>query len=199
LVAVHSDITQRKENEEKLKALTEDLISQKEQLELLATTDSLTGLLNRRSFIDQIENEITRQQRSGKTFTIVMSDIDNFKNLNDSYGHPFGDSVLIKVADTFRADIRDQDFVSRWGGEEFILLLPETNLEGAFVLSEKIRKNLENSEHLFEGKQVTVTATFGISECRAQDNYLESIKKADQALYEGKKAGRNCVMPGYKI
>lgn len=194
LIAVHSDITQRKEDEEKLKALTAGLVRQKKQLELLATTDSLTGLLNRRSFIERVENEIIRQQRNGKTFSIVMSDIDNFKNINDSYGHPFGDSVLIKVADTFRAKIRSQDFVSRWGGEEFILLLPETDLKGALVLSEKIRKNLESSGNWFEDRKVTVTATFGISECRPQDNYLESIKKADQALYEGKKAGRNCII-----
>ena len=199
LVAVHSDITQRKKNEEKLNALAVNLESQKKQLELLAATDSLTGLLNRRSFIEQIESEIIRQGRSGKTFSVVMGDIDKFKNLNDSYGHPFGDSILIKVADILRDNIRDQDSVSRWGGEEFLLLLPETDLKGASVLAEKIRKNLENSENYFEGQKIKVTATFGISECQPQDNYLESIKKADQALYEGKKAGRNCIMPGHKI
>jgi len=181
-----------KESEKKLR-------QGKKQLELLATTDSLTGLLNRRSFIERIERETIRQRRSGKTFSVVMSDIDNFKNINDSYGHPFGDSVLIKFADTFRVNIRDQDSVSRWGGEEFILLLSETDLKGALVLSEKIRKKLESLDNWFEGKRVTVTATFGISECQSQDNYLESIKKADQALYEGKKAGRNCIMPGHKI
>lgn len=199
LVAVHSDITERKENEEKVNALTADLERQKKQLELLASTDSLTGLLNRRSFTELLESEVIRQQRSNKTFSIVMSDIDNFKNLNDSYGHPFGDAVLINVADTLKAHIREQDSVSRWGGEEFILLLPETDLKGALILSDKIREILEKSDNRFEGTQVTVTATFGISECRPKDNYLESIKRADQALYEGKKAGRNCVMSAPKI
>ncbi len=194
LVAVHSDITKRKEHEEELRALTADLERQKKILELLAETDTLTGLLNRRSLLEQIRREIVRQRRSGKSFSIVIGDIDKFKNINDSYGHPFGDTVLVKVANILTENIREWDSVGRWGGEEFILLLPETSLNGAFVLMEKLRKNLEISEHWFEGKQITVTATFGISKCKPEGDHLESIRKADKALYAGKKAGRNCVM-----
>jgi|GEM_PF-850429 len=194
LVAVHSDITERKKSEEKLKALTIDLENQKKQLELLASTDSLTGLLNRRFFLEQIKSEVGRQRRSGKSFSIIICDIDKFKNINDTYGHPFGDSVLVKVTDILKKNIREQDSIGRWGGEEFIFLLPETDIEGAFFLAEMLRKKLETSKHYFEDELVTVTSTFGISQCKSDHDYLESIKKADLALYEGKSAGRNCVI-----
>ena len=165
-----------------------------EQLIESARTDPLTELSNRRDIIEKIEYEQIRFERSKNSFVIIIGDLDFFKSINDKYGHDCGDYVLKEVAQIMRSTIRKQDIVSRWGGEEFLLLLPETPLEGGKVAAEKIRKKIENSGLKYNNDFLSVTITFGVS---VYDNVMEiddCIKKADQALYRGKHKGRNCVV-----
>ena len=165
-----------------------------EQLKEIARTDPLTGLSNRRDIIEKIEYEQIRFERSKNSFVIIIGDLDFFKSINDKYGHDCGDYVLKEVAQTMRSTIRKQDIVARWGGEEFLLLLPETPLEGGKVAAEKVREKIENSNFKYNNDLLSVTITFGVS---VYNNIMEiddCIKKADQALYRGKHKGRNCVV-----
>ena len=164
-----------------------------ENLELAARTDALTGLANRRAFVEKAEDEIVRFRRTGRIFSIMLSDIDNFKRFNDTHGHSCGDYVLKEVAATLRHNIRQQDSVARWGGEEFIFLLPETEAKGAAIAGEKIRSLLEATIYNYEGQSLRITMTFGVSEFGENLSLDDCISRADEALYQGKAAGRNQV------
>jgi two-component system, cell cycle response regulator len=163
------------------------------QLEIAARTDPLTGLLNRRRIIELIEIEAIRYARNKKMFSIVIGDIDFFKGINDSYGHDGGDFVLKTIAETILSMIRKQDSASRWGGEEFLILLPETNISGAKNLTEKVKEKILNCKFSSINSELKVTMTFGVAEYDDGKSIDSSIKKADIALYEGKNKGRNCV------
>ncbi len=165
-----------------------------EQLKEIARTDPLTNLSNRRDIIEKIEYEQIRFERSKKSFVIIIGDLDFFKLINDRYGHDCGDYVLKEVAQIMRSTIRKQDIVSRWGGEEFLFLLPETPLEGGKIAAEKIRKKIENSDLKYNNDIISITITFGVSIYNKVMDIDECIKKADQALYRGKNKGRNCVV-----
>lgn len=165
-----------------------------EQLIEIARTDPLTELSNRRDIIEKIEYEQIRFERSKKPFVIIIGDLDLFKSINDRYGHDCGDYVLKEIAQILRTTIRKQDIVGRWGGEEFLLLLPETPLEGGKVAAEKVRKKIENSDLKYNNVLLSVTITFGVSVYNSVMDIDECIKKADQALYRGKHKGRNCVV-----
>ena len=172
----------------------EILKSTHEQLKEIARTDPLTNLSNRRDIIEKIEYEQIRFERSKKSFVIIIGDLDFFKSINDRYGHDCGDYVLKEVAQIMRSTIRRQDIVSRWGGEEFLFLLPETPFEGGKIAAEKIRKKIENSDLKYNNDILSVTITFGVSIYNRVMDIDECIKKADQALYQGKNKGRNCVV-----
>ncbi|MCA8912679.1 MAG: diguanylate cyclase [Planctomycetes bacterium] len=163
------------------------------RLKLLASTDELTGLTNRRRMLEHIREELVRMKRSGKPAALVMADIDHFKQVNDRHGHQAGDVVLIGVSDELRERLRSQDFISRWGGEEFLFLLPETEVQGALVAAEKLRAAVGDSVIEFNGKELKVNMTFGVAPLDPAVGIDESISRADNALYEGKKAGRNRV------
>lgn len=167
----------------------------REELERLSTTDGLTGLYNRRYMMDVMEQEVERSKRIGRGFTVVMLDVDHFKKFNDTYGHQAGDSVLKHVAKTLRKATRAVDFPGRYGGEEFILLCPETDLDHAYSVAERIRSKLERRQFDVGGGQlVSVTASFGMAEFPIHGKGAEPvIGAADAALYEAKRAGRNCV------
>ncbi len=166
-----------------------------EKLDTIAKTDQLTGLPNRRQMIENIKYEVIRFQRGGKPFSIAIGDIDDFKKINDTYGHAGGDFVLIKVAEFLRKGCRDQDLVCRWGGEEFLLLLPETDAAGAFTLAEKQRETIANVDLEFEGKHLNVTICFGISTFNQKDQtYEECIRLADDSLYAAKEGQKNKVV-----
>lgn len=177
-----------------LESRNHELKTVNEKLELASRTDLLTALANRRAFVEQAEHEIERFRRSGRIFSIVLADIDFFKKINDTYGHAGGDFVLRKVADALSSNVRKQDLVARWGGEEFILLLPETNSAGAFVIAEKIRSLLNDTVFDFESHQIRLSMTFGVAEFDKQSSLNDSIARADAALYQGKAAGRNRVV-----
>jgi diguanylate cyclase (GGDEF)-like protein len=175
---------------------TAELREANEKLARAARVDHLTGLLNRRGFNEEAESESFRAFRSGKPFSVVLADVDHFKQVNDEYGHACGDHVLKRVATILAERTRDVDRVARWGGEEFILLLPETDTRGAAVIAEKLREAI--SENLFEysGRRLSITMTFGIAEHRKGEALEACIARADTALYTGKERGRNRVMIG---
>jgi len=163
------------------------------KLKLLARTDPLTQLSNRRDALEKIEYEEKRYERSEKPFAIAICDIDDFKSVNDRFGHESGDEVLKTLANTMCMTVRKQDTVSRWGGEEFLLLLPQTDLEGGIVLAEKIRKKVHSTEFNFAGVKIHISLTIGLSIYKESKTIEETINQADQALYMGKKLGKNCV------
>jgi diguanylate cyclase (GGDEF)-like protein len=175
---------------------TAELSEANEQLARVARIDHLTGLLNRRGFADEAETEISRSLRSGRAFSVILADVDNFKQFNDQHGHVCGDFVLKRAALLLQDRLREVDKVARWGGEEFILLLPETDIEGASVLGEKLRRTIHDNLFEFGGQQLSITMTFGIASFRKGETLEACIARADTALYHGKEHGRNKVMIG---
>jgi diguanylate cyclase (GGDEF)-like protein len=181
-----------------------ELLESEENYRLLATTDPLTGLSNRRDFFEAAYAEFFRAERYNKDFTIFMIDVDHFKKVNDNYGHAAGDLVIMTVAELVRQELRDSDHPARYGGEEFIVLLPETNIIQAGMVAERIRISIENKKIYYKGIEINVTASFGIAAKSNTDvphsanifsNPIdEIIDKADKALYKAKTTGRNKVM-----
>jgi len=165
-----------------------------ERLELISKTDLLTGLYNRRYIIEKIENELINYKENKKNFSLILADIDYFKKVNDSFGHNCGDQVLKSVAQNLQDAVGELGFLSRWGGEEFLILLPETQIEDARILADKIRKISEEQIIRYNGIQISITLTFGVTVNEDYERIDDTIKKADDALYEGKCQGRNCVV-----
>ena len=163
-------------------------------MELAASTDMLTMLVNRRRMRELLEHEWSRSDRSGSTFGILMLDIDHFKRFNDSYGHACGDYVLSSVAAQLKSNLRDHDIASRWGGEEFLVLLPDTELAQAEATAERIRDSFESSTVEYEGRRLEVTMTVGVAVCSRAESIEGCVNRADEALYIGKHHGRNRVV-----
>jgi len=165
------------------------------QIQKLATIDGLTGLLNRRCLTETINEEYLKARRYKRSTALIMADIDFFKIVNDTHGHDIGDEVLRVISRAFKEKIRNCDYIGRFGGEEFLILLPETGLQGAAMLAERLRVTVETLEiPLPGGLFCKVTASFGISVVTPQDSdYDAAIKRADTALYRSKNNGRNRV------
>lgn len=161
------------------------------QLDLISKTDPLTKIFNRRAISEKLNDERVRFERNGRPFTVILGDLDNFKKFNDQYGHDCGDYVLISTASLIQKKVRKQDSVGRWGGEEFIILLPETDQEGGFFVSEKIRSQIQSNILPYKGIKLGVTITFGVASFRPNESIDDLIKRADNALYKGKEKGRN--------
>jgi diguanylate cyclase (GGDEF)-like protein len=160
-----------------------------------AITDELTGLVNRRRFFDAIETEITRARELGRPLSVVLADLDKFKRVNDRFGHPAGDEVLKEFAHQIRAHSREVDVAGRLGGEEFALLLPETDLEGAAAGAERLRRSLSGgSVTLTTGEKLSITASFGVAQLGAGQSADDLLRRCDLALYRAKAAGRNRVV-----
>ena len=182
------------EDVELLKAVADQaaIAINKAQLWEMAVTDSLTGLYVRRYFIVKLQEELHRAERYNKGFSIVMADLDRFKNVNDSYGHTAGDRVLKLVAKFLQKNIRDVDILSRYGGEEFVFLLPEADKEEAYTVSERLRRKL--SQLQFDDLP-GITISLGIASYPDDSDDIDRlIKKADAALYTAKQSGRNKVV-----
>lgn len=180
-VNLFTDITERKARED-------ELVQQ-------ATTDPLTGLANRRRFMLEAEHELARVQRynHGES-TLLMIDLDHFKDINDNYGHSAGDAVLLHLADLLRHNLRALDLAGRYGGEEFVILLPSTSADEGWRLAERLRLALANSPTDFEGLSIAVTMSIGLTTLRAGDRSMAAvIERADEALYSAKEGGRNRV------
>ncbi len=160
----------------------------------LATTDPLTGLINRRSIFAKAAGEFARYKRYKEPLAIVMIDIDKYKSINDTYGHPAGDAVLVKVAEAFLAAIRTTDALGRIGGDEFLLLLPNTDLEGAMAMAKRVHNSVLNKVYLIEGQEICLKSSMGVAEPNLTDASIDdAIKRADYALYEAKEAGGNTI------
>lgn len=184
----------KRELEARVAHRTEQLQEANLRLEAVSRTDDLTGLFNRRGFVSAAGGEVVRHQRSGRPFSIVLADLDRFKAINDSLGHGAGDEVLRHAARVFRSSIRQQDLIGRWGGEELILLLPETAGPGATHLAENIRVALAAVTISLPDRSLIVTASFGVTEFRDGESLEAAIVRADRALYRAKQGGRNRVV-----
>jgi diguanylate cyclase len=159
-----------------------------------ASTDSLTGLLNRRGFDEQLKKMLYDRRKSGAGFCILMADIDNFKHVNDNYGHLFGDKILQLFAKLLTDKTRSTDYVARFGGEEFILILPETSMDNAYIVAENIRKAVEKLQvrNTKTGDIIgAITASFGVAAHRFDEIANDLVDRCDSALYKAKQTGRN--------
>ncbi len=165
-----------------------------EKAESLARQDHLTRLLNRRGFLELLEYEKQRQKRHRGPITIVLADIDHFKNINDLHGHQCGDKILVSVARHLASAIREEDSLCRWGGEEFLMMLPDTSGEQAMALIKRIVESLKSRHFSCDGETLTLTLTFGATTCMPEDSIDACISSADNALYEGKRQGRDTVV-----
>ncbi len=163
-------------------------------LRLLASTDPMTKLYNRRYFASTSKKIIGLAKRNKSEISIIIIDIDRFKNINDTYGHDAGDTVIIALAQELINNTRESDIACRYGGEEFTVLLPDTSISGARTVAENIRRNLENLTLGIKNKTINFTASIGISSILKKEKSVEkALKRADEALYEAKKNGRNRV------
>ncbi len=166
-----------------------------EESRWMATTDTLTGLLNRRAFVEWGRREVLRSTRYQDPLSMLLLDVDHFKAINDQRGHAVGDTVLSCLARLLTANVRSCDVVARWGGEEFVIALPSTPLEGATQVADRIRRELEIHEIVDPGgSRVPVTASFGVAQLQSKELLEELVDRADRAMYGAKSAGRNRVV-----
>jgi diguanylate cyclase (GGDEF)-like protein len=169
---------------------TAELVEKNKQLEKLSVSDRLTGLYNRLRLDQVLDAELVRSKRYGNSFLVILLDVDHFKSVNDTHGHQVGDQVLTQVAYLLRKDAREVDTVGRWGGEEFLIVCPDTSIEGAALSAEKLRQKIaQQSFHVVGGK----TCSFGVASIRAEETIDTLIARADAALYRSKHNGRNRV------
>jgi diguanylate cyclase len=199
-----SDKTHFDESQQQIQQLTNrihEMEKQSEQLQQdvekhreLALKDALTGMWNRQALNEELEKEFARWQRYQTPFSLVVWDIDFFKKVNDKYGHAAGDKVLKTFANTFMKATRDTDFVARFGGEEFVGIFPETKLNDALTLANKIREKVANSKFHYQGEPVPITASAGIAAINEDDTIDSLLQRADKMLYTAKSKGRNCCI-----
>jgi diguanylate cyclase (GGDEF)-like protein len=171
------------------RAIRQD-ITDKKEVELMAITDRLTQIYNRIHLDIVLNKEIEESKKYGLPFSIILLDIDKFKSVNDTYGHNVGDKVLVQVGHTLLKTLRNVDIVARWGGEEFVVLLPTANIENAKKIADDLRANVESLEIDVVGG---VTISLGVALVEEGSDMESVIEKADQALYLAKESGRNCV------
>ncbi|QVW25841.1 GGDEF domain-containing protein [Pseudomonas hormoni] len=170
-----------------------------QELGHLAATDPLTGADNRRRFMERVEIEIGRTKRGGEPFSVLALDLDNFKSINDRFGHQVGDDILKSFVETCLDSIRPYDGVARVGGEEFMILLPQTSLEGAHVIAERLRSSVANNSFHGQQRSTVVTVSIGVSQSGRDGDTIEAIlRTADQRLYHAKHEGRNRVVTTIK-
>lgn len=179
---------------EEIKQKNKELLDAYEKLELMAKTDYLTKLWNRAHILEKIDEERLKFKICNKPFVIIIADIDHFKSFNDKYGHDCGDFILASISKDMCSIIRPTDSLARWGGEEFLFLLPETSMEEGYIISENIRKTISNKIYLYHALELSVTLTLGVCEYNEDISIQNSIDLADKALYKGKKSTKNCVI-----
>ncbi|PKL36057.1 MAG: hypothetical protein CVV44_17705 [Spirochaetae bacterium HGW-Spirochaetae-1] len=186
---------ERQINEVRLR--NEELQDLRDKYQGLAMRDDLTGIYNRRYFFELLINEMERCRRYSGAFSLLMFDIDNFKHFNDTHGHLIGDEVLRHCCDIVKDNIRKSDIFSRFGGEEFMIILPETELKSAGILAEKLRHHIDDSPLDLGKQELHVTASFGGTGFDERDMLKTVIERVDNALYMAKERGRNRVELAY--
>ena len=176
----------------------DELLSMATLYEKAARTDELTTLSNRRGMNECLEKELYRHQRSNSYFSIILMDLDYFKHVNDTYGHDAGDAVLKDFSNLLKYMSRKVDTVSRWGGEEFLILLPDTSLIQALALAERLRTEVEEHSFIHESTSIPITMSAGVCSINQHENINSVLKHADINLYEAKQKGRNRIEPPVK-
>ncbi|HPW52595.1 MAG TPA: GGDEF domain-containing protein, partial [Spirochaetota bacterium] len=174
--------------------LTEELTAAQKLLEMLASTDHLTGLFNRRKFFEKANEEMERFRRSKTLLSAAYIDIDNFKSLNDKFGHAAGDEVLRKVTDIIKKGVRGIDTAGRIGGEEFCILFPATSVKDSVMVMERLRRDVADIEIIFAGKTIKTTISAGVTEAGEHDKTSDNlIMRADKLLLKAKQLGKNQI------
>lgn len=173
-----------------------ELYEAREKLRQLSLTDHLTSLGNRRNFDEHVARELNRAQRQGTPTALLLMDLDHFKSVNDRFGHPVGDDVLVRIARIVREHTRTEDVSARMGGEEFGIVMPDTDLEQALAVAQRLHRHINETNHLSNGlSRFKVSASFGLATCDSGGMSLrEFYILADQALLEAKQRGRNCIV-----
>ncbi|MCL1089845.1 sensor domain-containing diguanylate cyclase [Shewanella profunda] len=164
------------------------------KLEIMASTDKLTGAANRQVFEEYFQQALNNAQSTQAAISILLLDIDHFKKVNDNYGHSIGDLVLKTVSNLLRGQLQEKDVLCRWGGEEFLILVPEMDLSRAAELAEQFRRSISQRELKVNGIHISITVSIGVAEFQPQETSEDLIKRADLALYQAKEAGRNQVV-----
>ena len=165
------------------------------QVNLVASADPVSGAVNRRAFLDAFRREWQRSRRYGRSLSVIMADIDQFKAINDGYGTEVGDRILRLVAQSFRKTARVSDVIGRYGGDSFAIVLPEADLQATRRVAERLRKGLENAVFEHKGRPILVTSSFGVACAEEGDPEPEALLlRADDCLYQAKRAGRNLVI-----
>jgi diguanylate cyclase (GGDEF)-like protein len=171
-----------------------ELSKLREQLEQKATHDSMTGLLNRSTVLVSLEHELSRAAREGANVAVLLLDLDHFKSINDSYGHHTGDTAIAFAATCMEHCVRAQDYVGRYGGEEFLIVISDCNEALAMEIAERIRTRMQSEAVTFDGHKLSITATIGLAISDPAENSEGLLRRADSALYTGKQQGRNVVI-----
>ncbi len=175
--------------------ILKELDQTRSELGVLAVTDELTGAYNRRKFIEIAQREISQTHPNVPPLSIILFDCDDFKNINDTHGHPCGDMVLQQISQICQKMIRRQDIFARYGGEEFIILLPETDSIHALAVAERLRETIANQKIGCDEKTISTTVSVGISTLQESGvDFDELLKRVDRAVYKAKEAGKNCVV-----
>ena len=175
-----------------------ELINMAIQYETASKTDELTGLYNRREMMHRLEAEMQRFQRYCHHFSVILIDIDHFKSINDNYGHPAGDEVLKRFSKLLKSYSRQMDVVGRWGGEEFLIMLPETTLVQSLALAERVRSSIEQENFYYQNMLIEVRMSAGVCSISQTEHLVGLLKQADMNLYEAKSKGRNRIVPMVK-
>tara|TARA_R110000868_G_scaffold22870_1_gene93252 strand:+ start:2113 stop:3075 length:963 start_codon:yes stop_codon:yes gene_type:complete len=195
--ALTDKILQLEQAEQRLananQSLEQEVAKRTAQLENMANTDELTNLLNRREIMRILNLEITRAERHNAPLSLLMLDLDHFKMINDTYGHQAGDDILITCANQLRLASRNIDFIGRLGGEEFLIILPDTDQTDARNIAERCRQAIESSVTLVGAIPLSCTVSIGVAQWSTGTTLLEFIKRADELLYKAKSNGRNCI------
>ena len=170
------------------------LRNQLQQKHTEAMRDVLTGIPNRLAYEERVVSELARSKRYGQPFIFFVIDVDHFKKVNDTFGHSAGDRVLKIIAEVMQDNVRAADFIARFGGEEFVVLMPETDLKSGKKVAEKLRRKIEKCDFYYRDNPVKISISGGLTESLAEDNAVSIFERADKALYEAKKAGRNVIV-----
>lgn len=163
-------------------------------LKRASLTDTLTGIANRRAMLERLKSEANRYSRAGTPFCVLMIDLDHFKNINDTYGHDAGDLAIIAVANTIAVNLRASDFCARWGGEEFLILLTQTQTSTAIAVADKLRQAVACLEVTYGDNRIAISFSGGVAQHQGSDNIKDTLCEADKALYLAKTSGRNKVL-----
>ncbi|MGB9731729.1 diguanylate cyclase [Calditerrivibrio nitroreducens] len=189
---VNKELSEYKVKEQELAKIKKEL----EKYKMESVTDPLTGLFNRKFMIKKIEEEIERGKRYGSKFSIIFLDIDNFKRMNDVYGHIVGDFVLKYLANIIKSELRKVDYAFRYGGEEMVILLSETNLENALKFSERLLEVVRNTIFKYKTEDLKITVSIGVAEFKPGETIEQLIERADMAMLKAKQAGKDRVVSG---